>query len=119
MTIADLNKMDGREFPARRRTRNIAGGAPPIQTENFSMGMVTLEPEGGQVPWHNQDQEEIYFIVEGSGEMCRGSERKEESAGRAGMIPPGGGQQRTNTGKTPRRRSACYAPAGDVDERGQ
>jgi len=34
------------------------------------MGHVTLEPNGGQVPWHNQEQEEIYFIVEGAGEMC-------------------------------------------------
>jgi mannose-6-phosphate isomerase-like protein (cupin superfamily) len=24
------------------------------------------------VPWHNQEQEEIYFIVEGTGEMCLG-----------------------------------------------
>ena len=31
---------------------------------------------GAQVPWHNQDQEEIYFIVEGDGEMCLGEERK-------------------------------------------
>ena len=33
------------------------------------MGHVTLEPNGGQVPWHNQEQEEVYFIVEGTGEM--------------------------------------------------
>lgn len=114
MTIADLNKMDGREFPARRRTRNIAGGASPIQTENFSMGMVTLEPKGGQVPWHNQDQEEIYFIVEGTGEMCLGNERKEVSAGQAVMIPPGEFHQLTNTGSTPMKMIYCYGPAGDV-----
>jgi len=29
------------------------------------MGYVTLEPDGGQVPWHNQEQEEIYFVLEG------------------------------------------------------
>ena len=40
------------------------------------MGNVTLEPNGGQVPWHNQEQEEIYFVVEGTGEMCLGEERK-------------------------------------------
>ena len=52
----------------------------PIQATNFSMGHVTLEPNGGQVPWHNQEQEEIYFIVEGTGEMCLGEERIDGAA---------------------------------------
>ena len=72
MIIADLHALDGRRYPARRRTQNLVGGASPIQATNFSMGNVTLEPNGGQVPWHNQEQEEVYFIVEGTGEMCLG-----------------------------------------------
>ncbi len=32
MIIADLNESQGREYPARRRTQNIAGGASPLQT---------------------------------------------------------------------------------------
>ena len=72
MIIADLAQIAGRTYPARRRTQNLVGGASPIQATNFSMGHVTLEPNGGQVPWHNQEQEEIYFIVEGTGEMCLG-----------------------------------------------
>ena len=66
MTIADLAQIAGRTYPARRRTQNLVGGVSPIQATNFSMGNVTLEPNGGQVPWHNQEQEEIYFIVEGT-----------------------------------------------------
>lgn len=76
MTISDLAKIEGRRYPARRRTQNLAGGVAPIQATNFSMGNVTLDPNGGQVPWHNQEQEEVYFIVEGTGEMCLGSERQ-------------------------------------------
>ena len=30
MTIADLSKIAGRTYPARRRTRNLVGGASPI-----------------------------------------------------------------------------------------
>ena len=75
MTIADLAEIAGRSYPARRRTQNLVGGASPIQAASFSMGHVTLEPNGGQVPWHNQEQEEIYYIVEGEGEMCLGGER--------------------------------------------
>ena len=51
MIIADLNRIEGRSYPARRRTQNLVGGASPIGVEHFSMGFVTLEPDGGQVPW--------------------------------------------------------------------
>ena len=90
MIIADLAQIAGRTYPARRRTQNLVGGASPIQATNFSMGNVTLEPNGGQVPWHNQEQEEIYFIVEGTGEMCLGEERIDAStAGRRSTFRTG------------------------------
>src|SRR3977135_1017995 len=88
MIIADLSKIAGRTYPARRRTQNLVGGMSPIQAANFAMGNVTLEPDGGQVPWHNQEQEEIYFIVEGTGEMCLGEKRITVQTGQAVHIPP-------------------------------
>jgi mannose-6-phosphate isomerase-like protein (cupin superfamily) len=113
MTIADLSKIAGRTYPARRRTQNLVGGASPIQA-GFSMGWVTLEPRGGQVPWHNQDQEEVYLVVEGTGEMCLGEERQELRAGQAVHIPPKVFHQLTNVSDTPLVMIYCYAPAGDV-----
>jgi mannose-6-phosphate isomerase-like protein (cupin superfamily) len=114
MTIADLAQIPGRTYPARRRTQNLVGGASPVQASSFAMGMVTLEPDGGQVPWHNQEQEEIYFILEGTGEMCLGEERAAVSSGEAVYIPPTVFHQLTNTGATPMRMIYCYGPAGDV-----
>ncbi len=114
MIIADLAGIEGRTYPARRRTQNLVGGASPIQCKNFSMGNVTLEPCGGQVPWHNQEQEEVYFIVEGTGEMCLGGERKILKTGQAVYIPPGVFHQLTNIGDSPLRLIYCYGPAGDV-----
>jgi mannose-6-phosphate isomerase-like protein (cupin superfamily) len=114
MTIADLSRVAGRSYPARRCTQNLVGGASPIQATNFSMGHVTLEPNGGQVPWHNQEQEEVYFIIEGSGEMCLGAERTAVETGQAVYIPPTVFHQLTNTGDRPMRMLYCYGPAGDV-----
>jgi mannose-6-phosphate isomerase-like protein (cupin superfamily) len=114
MIIADLKEIAGRVYPARRRTQNLVGGMSPIQATAFAMGNVTLEPNGGQVPWHNQDQEEVYFIVEGTGEMCLGDERRPISAGQAAFIPPHVFHQLTNTGDTPMRMIYVYGPAGDV-----
>lgn len=114
MTIADLAEIPGRTYPARRRTQNLVGGASPIQATNFSLGYVVLEPNGGQVPWHNQDQEEIYFIIEGAGEMCLGSEKTTVRGGQAVYIPSRVFHQLTNIGATPMRMLYCYSPAGDV-----
>ncbi len=114
MIIADINQMPGRTYPARRRTRNLVGGASPIQATNFAMGYVVLEPNGGQVPWHNQEQEEIYFIVEGTAEMCLGEERQVLTAGQAAYIPHTVYHQLTNIGDTPCVMIYVYGPAGDV-----
>jgi len=115
MIIADLNEIEGRTYPARRRTQNLAGGVSPIQATQFSMGYVALEPNGGQVPWHNQEQEEVYFVVEGTGEMCLGEERQTVTGGQMVWIPPGVYHQLTNIGDDPLNMIYCYGPAGDVD----
>ncbi len=114
MIIADIHQMAGRTYPARRRTRNVVGGLSPIQAKNFAMGYVVLEPNGGQVPWHNQEQEEVYFVVEGTGEMCLGEERRTVTAGQAALIPPRVFHQLTNIGDTPLTMIYVYGPAGDV-----
>ncbi len=114
MNVADLAKIAGRAYPARRRTQNLVGGMSPIHAANFSMGFVTLDPNGGQVPWHNQDQEEIYFVLEGDGEFCLGSERSSLSSGQAVYIPERVFHQLTNTGSTPLKMIYVYGPAGDV-----
>jgi quercetin dioxygenase-like cupin family protein len=100
MIISDLSKIEGRRYPARRRTQNIVGGLAPIQAKAFAVGNVTLDPKGGQVPWHNQDQE--------------GSEKQILTAGQAAYIPPGVFHQLTNIGDTPLRMMYVYGPAGDV-----
>jgi mannose-6-phosphate isomerase-like protein (cupin superfamily) len=114
MRIADLKRIPGRRYPAGRWTRNLVGGASPVSTQPFCMGYVVLDPAGGQVPWHNQDQEEVYFIVEGEGEMCLGEERQAVCSGQCVYIPPGVFHQLTNTGVLPMTMIYCYGPAGDV-----
>ena len=114
MIIADINQIEGRCYPARRRTRSFIGKGLPIEAENFCMGFVELEPDGGQVPWHNQEQEEIYFVLEGTCEMCLGNEREVLTAGQTVYIPPAVFHQLTNIGDGEAKMIYCYSPAGDV-----
>src|SRR5438067_8525205 len=46
--------------------------------------------------------EEVYFVVDGTGEMCLGEERMTVTSGQAVYIPPGVFHQLTNIGETPR-----------------
>jgi mannose-6-phosphate isomerase-like protein (cupin superfamily) len=114
MITVDLNTAAGRRFPAGRVTKNVVGGLSPIQSAHFALGLVTLDPDGGQVPWHNQEQEEAYVVIEGTGEMCLGDERTVMTAGQAVAIPPGVFHQITNVGPTPLRLIYCYGPAGNL-----
>jgi mannose-6-phosphate isomerase-like protein (cupin superfamily) len=115
MIIADIAQIPGRTFPAHRWTRGLAGqGGQPIAAKGFAMGYVVLEPGGGQVPWHNQEQEEVYLVIEGEGEICVGAERGGISAGQAVYLPPGVFHQLTNTGDEPLHLIYIYCPGGDV-----
>ena len=114
MIVADINQLEGRRYPARRLTRSMIGVGLPIEAQNFCMGWVELDPAGGQVPWHNQEQEEIYFLIEGTCEMCLGTERQTLTGGQAVYIPSGEFHQLTNIGDTVARMIYCYSPAGDV-----
>jgi len=115
MIVSDLSSIEGRRYPARRRTQNLVGGPAPVQCKHFAMGYVTLDPDGGQVPWHDQESEEVYFVVSGTCEMCLGDERQTLSGGQAVFIPPGVFHQITNVGHEPAVFLYVYGPAGDVD----
>lgn len=114
MIIADSKKLEGRTYPARRKTINLVGGTSPIQAQNYCIGYVILEPNGGQVPWHNQEQEEVYIILKGKGEMCLGEERTVVTSGQTIYIPPKVFHQLTNIEKFPLIMIYCYGPPGEV-----
>jgi mannose-6-phosphate isomerase-like protein (cupin superfamily) len=114
MKIADLNDIAGRRYPAKRHTQSVVGNGLPIEAHHFCMGHVTLDPMGGQVPWHNHDQEEVYFIIEGTGQLCVDDQIQEVHAGQWAYVQPHAFHQLTNIGTTPLRMIYCYAPSGEV-----
>jgi len=114
MIIADLGRIEGRRYPARRSTRGLVGKGLSIEAKNFCMGYVVLDPKGGQVPWHSQEQEEVYFLVDGACEMCLGDERQILAGGQAVFIPPGVFHQLTNIGEEPAVMLYIYSPGGEV-----
>ena len=110
MQIADLDQIRGKRFPARRWTRGLVGTGLPIEATHFATGYVVLEPKGGQVPWHNQEQEEVYFLIQGTCEMCLGEERQLLKGGQAVYIPPEVYHQLTNVGDEPAIMLYIFSP---------
>lgn len=101
MNVIDPKDLSGTRYPAGRVTRPLVGGTSPIPVGNFSVGYVVLDPDGGQVPWHNHEPEETYFILSGTGELCVGSEKSVINPNQLGYVPSGEFHQLTNIGNVP------------------
>lgn len=114
MNIADLNQVLGRRYPAGRLTQGLVGEGRPIECEGFCMGVVTLDPHGGQVPWHSHPNEEVYLVLEGELELALGHDLGTVKANQAVHIPPNTYHQLTNRGSSPARFVYVYSPAGEV-----
>ncbi len=78
---------------------------------NQSLAEATIEPGEATVRHYHRDSEEIYYLVEGSGEMELDGERAAVSAGDAILIPPGAWHQIRAGAAGPLRLLCACAPA--------
>lgn len=114
MGLISLSEIEGMKFPTGRHTRVLVGADSLLQAENFTMGYVQVEPQGS-VPKHEHHQEEVYYIVEGSGTIELGEEISTITAGTAVYIPPNTPHELVNTGAEKMVMMFVYSPAGIVD----
>lgn len=110
MKIVRLDEAEGMTFPAGRTTR-VLTGQNLLPTENFTAGYVVIQPKG-RIPLHAHSNEEIYFIVKGTGRMRIGSEEKDVEAVSAIYIEPHAEHLLQNTGEGDMNMIFIYAPAG-------
>lgn len=91
----------------------MIGAGSPVQAERFVMGRVEIDP-GGKVPLHSHEQEEVYYIVSGKGEIQLGEEKLSVRDGSAVYIPPNVEHELRNTGAASMEMIFVYAPGGVV-----
>ena len=65
----------------------------------YSIAHARLDPGESSLPHRLRTSSEVYFILEGEGEMHIDSEQAEVGAGQAILIPPGCWQHISNTGR--------------------
>jgi mannose-6-phosphate isomerase-like protein (cupin superfamily) len=85
-------------------------GLPTSSARNQSLAEATLPPGGATERHYHGETEEIYYLVEGSGEMEIDGETRRVAPGDAVLIPPGAWHQiRAHEGR-PLRFLCCCAP---------
>jgi mannose-6-phosphate isomerase-like protein (cupin superfamily) len=85
-------------------------GRPTGGTIQQSLAEATLEPDQETERHYHRESEEIYFVLEGAGEMELAGDRARLEAGDAVPIPPGARHQLRNVGLGPLRILCCCAP---------
>ncbi|MFC6976699.1 cupin domain-containing protein [Halomicroarcula sp. GCM10025709] len=97
--------------------------APDVTgSEEFSAGVVVLEPGKGHERHTHPDSEEILYFLSGEGTQTIADEERSVSAGEMVFIPSGVEHSTINTSWEPLRFMAVYGPPGpeaeirDLDE---
>ena len=81
-----------------------------------SLAEARLPPGTATTPHHHPRTEEIYYILEGQGDMRIGLETRPVNVGDAIGIPPGHVHQIRNTGDVILKFLCCCAPAYEHDD---
>jgi mannose-6-phosphate isomerase-like protein (cupin superfamily) len=68
-------------------------GLPTAPVRNQSLAEATLAPGQATKRHYHAESEELYYVVEGSGEMELDGERRQVAVGDAVLIPPGARHQ--------------------------
>lgn len=114
MQAVSRAEIPGEHFASGRHTRVFVGAQSTLQAEHFVSGLVVIEP-GGSVPLHAHEQEEVYYILKGTGEMTVGDETQIFDAVSAIYIPSNVGHSLLNPGTDELHMLFVYAPAGIVE----
>jgi mannose-6-phosphate isomerase-like protein (cupin superfamily) len=80
-----------------------------------SLAEASLEPGAETARHFHRRSEEIYFVLEGIGEMELDGKRRDVRIGDAVLIPPGAWHQ-IRAGKTPLRFLCACSPAYEHDD---
>ncbi len=82
----------------------------------YSIAHAVLQPGSSSLPHRLKTSTEVYFILQGAGEMHIESERTTVRAGQAVMIPPGSWQKIHNTGDTILKFICMVSPSWQAED---
>jgi uncharacterized cupin superfamily protein len=100
--LADLSRRMGSELPAERFGGRMAPLGGPLGAKKLGFNVTEVAPGKSAFPFHShRSNEELFFVIEGQGQLRFGSETVPVRAGDVVACPPGGPEvahQFVNTG---------------------
>jgi mannose-6-phosphate isomerase-like protein (cupin superfamily) len=87
-----------------------------LRGEEQSLAEATLNPGQATERHHHAASEELYYLLEGTGDMEVDGERRRVGPGDAVLIPPGAWHQIRNDGGGDLRFLCCCAPPYSHDD---
>jgi quercetin dioxygenase-like cupin family protein len=90
-------------------------GLPTSSARNQSLAEATLAPGQATQRHYHRASEELYYLLEGSGEMEIDGDRREVASGDAILIPPGAWHQIRAGADGVRFLCCCAPPYTDAD----
>jgi len=98
MLIKDLQKCKQFQAGDGSILRELLNPLKEAIRVNYSLAQAVLQP-GQTTRDHRLQSAEVYYIIEGAGQMFIDEEQAEVSSGQAVYIPPGAIQRIRNTGQ--------------------
>lgn len=103
--LADMSRMMGSEMPAARFGGRIAPLGALLGAKQLGCNVTELAPGKSAFPFHShRANEELFFVIEGEGQLRFGAETHPVRAGDVVACPPGGPEvahQFVNSGAVP------------------
>ena len=100
--LAELSRMMGSELPAARFGGRIAAMGSLLGMKRLGFNVTEVAPGKSAFPFHShRANEELFFVIEGEGQLRFGTESFPVRAGDVVACPPGGPEvahQFVNTG---------------------
>jgi uncharacterized cupin superfamily protein len=124
--LAELSRRQGSELPAQRFGGRVAWLGPVLGAQRLGFNVTVIAPGRCAFPFHShRANEELFYVVEGTGELRFGPATHPLRAGDVVACPPGGPEvahQIVNTGSaemkvlavsTMLRPEVCHYPDSD------
>src|SRR4051794_40726101 len=91
MDLADLSRKMGSELPGERFGGRMASLGPALGARKLGFNITEVAPGKSAFPFHShRANEEMFFVVEGTGQLRFGAETFPLRAGDVIACPPGG-----------------------------
>jgi mannose-6-phosphate isomerase-like protein (cupin superfamily) len=99
-------------LPPYKRTLKVLLCPQVNKTQNVSLGMTILEPGNSSSAHKHSVEEELWFVVSGTGLATVGAETIKISQGTAIYVPPGQVHQLVNNGSEQMQVLWTFSPPG-------